>query len=76
MAGWYHQLNGLEFDQTLGDHEVQASLACCSQWGRKDSDTHGSTEEQQSLVFHLALMPESQILHIPNVFPSGCVSGP
>ena len=29
MVGWYHQLNGHEFEQTLGDSEGQGSLACC-----------------------------------------------
>ena len=28
-----------EFEQTLGDNEGQGSLACCSPWGRKESDT-------------------------------------
>ena len=27
------------FEQTLGDSEGQGSLACCSSWGRKESDT-------------------------------------
>ena len=39
MVGWYHWLNGHEFEQTMGDSEGQASLACCSPWGRKESDT-------------------------------------
>ena len=26
MVGWYHQLNGHEFEQTLGDSEEQGSL--------------------------------------------------
>ena len=39
MVGWHHQLNGQEFDQTLGDGEGQGSLVCCSPWGRKESDT-------------------------------------
>ena len=30
MVGWYHRLNGHEFEQTLGDSEGQGSLACCS----------------------------------------------
>ena len=30
MAGWYHRLNGHEFEQTLGDSEGQGSLVCCS----------------------------------------------
>ena len=38
MVVWYHQLNGHEFEQTLGDSEGQGSLACCSQWGRKELD--------------------------------------
>ena len=38
MVGWHHQLNGHEFEQTSGDGEGQGSLACCSPWGRKESD--------------------------------------
>ena len=30
MVGWYHQLNGHESEQALGDGEGQGSLACCS----------------------------------------------
>ena len=30
MVGWHHQLNGPEFEETLGDSEGQASLVCCS----------------------------------------------
>ena len=33
MIGWHHGLKGHEFEQTPGDHEEQASLACCSSWG-------------------------------------------
>ena len=39
MVGWHHRLNGHEFEQTLGDGEGQGSLACCSPWGCKESDT-------------------------------------
>ena len=39
MFGWHHQLNGHEFEQTLGDSEGQGSLACCSPWDRKELDT-------------------------------------
>ena len=38
MIGWYHWLNGHEFEQTLGDGEGQGSLVCCSPWGRKQLD--------------------------------------
>ena len=30
MIGWHHQLNGHEFEQTLGDNEGQGHLLCCS----------------------------------------------
>ena len=39
MVGWHHQLNGHEFEQTLGVGDGQGSLACCTPWGRKESDT-------------------------------------
>jgi len=39
MVGWHHQLNRHEFEQSLGDSEGQGSLACCSPWGGKESDT-------------------------------------
>ena len=38
MVGWHHQFNGHEFEQTPGDSERQASLACYSPWGHKESD--------------------------------------
>ena len=38
MVGWYHWLNGHEFEQTPGDGEGQGSLMCCRPWGRKESD--------------------------------------
>ena len=38
MVGWYHWLNGPEFEQALGDDEGRGSLACCGLWGRKESD--------------------------------------
>ena len=38
MVGWQHRLNGHEFEQASGDGEGQGSLACCSPWGRKESD--------------------------------------
>ena len=39
VVGWYHWLNGHEFDQTPGYSEGQGSLACCSLRGRKELDT-------------------------------------
>ena len=36
---WHRQLNGHEFEQTLGDGEGQGSLAWFSPWGCKELDT-------------------------------------
>ena len=50
-----HQLNGCEFEQTLGESGGQRSLACCSPWGHKESDktawlnNHSSKDDQSSL---------------------------
>ena len=42
LAG-HHRLKGHEFEQTPGDGEEQGSLACCSPWGHKESDTTMTT---------------------------------
>ena len=39
MVGWYHRLDGQEFEQALGVRDGQGSLVCYSPWGRKELDT-------------------------------------
>ena len=39
MVGWHHRLDGHEFEQALGVGDGLGSLACCSPWGRKESDS-------------------------------------
>ena len=52
MAGWHHQLNAQEFEQTLGDSGGQGSLVCRSPWGCKELDTmeHGNTSKNKDLL--------------------------
>ena len=38
IFGRHHQLNGHEFEQTLGDSEGWGSLEHCSSWCRKELD--------------------------------------
>ena len=45
MVGWHHQLNGHEFEQTLGDSEGQGSLLCYSPWDHRVG--HDLVNEQQ-----------------------------
>ena len=41
VVGWYHQLDGYEFEQALGVGDRQGTLVCCSSWGHRES---GMTE--------------------------------
>ena len=48
MVGWYHWLNGHEFEQTPGESAGQGSVACC---------IHGVTKSQTRLSDHTELIP-------------------
>ena len=39
MVGWHPQLNGHEFEQSVGDGEGQANLVCASPRGHKELGT-------------------------------------
>ena len=39
VVGCHHQLDGHEFEQAPGVGDGQGSLAYCSPWGCKESDT-------------------------------------
>ena len=38
LVGWYHLLDGHEFEQSPGVGDGQRSLACCSPWGHTEFD--------------------------------------
>ena len=38
MSGWHHRLDAHEFGWALAVGDGQGGLACCSSWGRKESD--------------------------------------
>ena len=50
MVGWYHQLNGPKFEQTLRDSEGQGSLACCNSTGLQRVGHDWVTEQQQQIL--------------------------
>ena len=58
MVGWYHWLNGHEFEQAPGDVERHGSLACCRPWGSKDLDT---TEELNNNILVRILVQEGRL---------------
>ena len=57
MVGWHYWLNGHEFEQAPGDSEgYLGSLACCSPWGHKDSETtEGLNNNNPSLHINMPL---------------------
>ena len=60
MAGWHHQLDGHEFEWTLGVGDGQGGLACCNSWGRKESDT---TERMSWTECALGYMYHNLLIH-------------
>jgi len=38
LDGVTDSINGHEFEQVLGDNELQGSLACCIPWGYEELD--------------------------------------
>ena len=44
MVGWYHRLDGHEFEQALGIGDGPGGLVCCSPWSWKESDRTEETE--------------------------------
>jgi len=64
MVGWHHRLNGHEFEQALGDGDGQGSLACCSPWGRKESDTTEQLKNNNNywLLIGMVYIPINSIL--------------
>ena len=67
MVGWYHWLNGQEFEQTLTDSEGQGSLAFCSPWGHKESGTTWQLNNGNNSMFAF-----TGSFSICNFLVSGC----
>ena len=55
MVGWHHQLNGHEFERTLGDGEGQGSW-CVAVHGVTKSQTKWASEQQPKHTF-LCIVP-------------------
>ena len=69
MVEWHHQLDGHEFEQSLGVGYGQGSLACCSPWGHKELEMTVQlnwTEMIQSAleIFPIAFIAAINLLHM------------
>ena len=65
MAVSYHQSDGQEHGQTVGDGEGQGGLACCSPWGHKKSDMNVQLKNNNNYILnnctiHLKLTQNSK----------------
>ena len=58
MAGWYHWLDGPEFEWTPGVSDDPGGLACCNSWGHKESDM---TEQLNwtELIYSVSVIQQS-----------------
>ena len=58
MVGWNHQLDGQEFEQTLGDGKGQGALVCCSPWGCEESDRTDrlNNNNKNRVIFEASLL--------------------
>ena len=57
MVGWHHQVDGHESEQASGVGDGQGSLACCSPWSHKESDT---TEGPELMGIESSHIPHTQ----------------
>ena len=57
MLGWHHWHSGHGSGWTLGVGDGQRSLACCSLWGRKESDM---TEQLNNNMLSFICFPDSR----------------
>ena len=63
MVGWYHWLNGREFEQAPRDGEGQGSLACCSPWDSQESSPTPQFKSINSSVLSFLHIPTLTSIH-------------
>ena len=64
MIGWHHQLDGHEFEHSLGVGDGQrslacygqGSLACCSSWGRKETQLSDRIDTSNTIFLILNIL--------------------
>ena len=72
MVGWHHRHNGNDFEQALGNSEGQGSLACCSPWGRKESDM---MEQLNNKIKSYSNSHIVSVIHSSKIGPQSIYSG-
>ena len=75
MVGWYHQLDGHEFEQAPGVGDGQGSLVCCTPWGHKESDMTEQLNWTQLRVGRMQNHPASPFQSRVTVTTNKCPRG-
>ena len=70
IVGWNHQLDGHEFEQTLGNKWRTWNTVCCSPWGHKESNTaellnNNNNKIHAVLVFIWKIL-KTHCMHLPS----------
>ena len=68
MVGWHYQLNGHGFRWTPRVGVGQGGLACCSSWGRKESDTTERLNWTETWYFDLELPVSKTVRFVSFLF--------
>ena len=65
MVGWYHRLDGYEFEQALGIGDGQGSLVCCIPCGRKELDMTEQLNwiDEKDILTQFISVEESTYMH-------------
>ena len=69
-------MNGHEFDQTPGDSGGQRNLACCSPWGRRESDMTVVAELWWQICSGIKINVNLPILCLHNPLQHSCLENP
>ena len=77
MVGWHHRLEGHESEQAPGDGEGQGSLARCSLWGCRVSDTTERLNNNfMEGVSQVALVMKDPPANAGDLRDTGVIPGP
>ena len=69
---WHHWLNGQEFEQAPRVGNGQGSLACCSPWGCKESDTTEWLNNNVIAFYKCFIYPWNKVHQFPKLMVEGC----
>ena len=69
---WHHWLNGQEFEQAPRVGNGQGSLACCSPWGCKESDTTEWLNNNVIAFYKCFIYPWNKVHQFSKLMVEGC----